>query len=117
MRRDERLAADDHFGAIGLERIRRVVEADIEEHFQKKIGGAVDEKLQPWIVDDAAALHEPAAKHTLVTVIERAPIADDVPGVVGLVRHHDHHCVAAHVTEAKRDGPPEPVRARIPDGP
>ena len=55
---EERLHRVDHFAAIRLESVRRVVVAVAEEQADEAVRQPVDDELDAWIVVDGAAAHE-----------------------------------------------------------
>src|ERR1035437_2863619 len=65
MWRDERLATRDDRAPVSFERIRRVVQRNLENAADKKIGEPVHEQLHLRIINHAAALDEPAAEHAV----------------------------------------------------
>src|SRR5437867_1457795 len=115
MGRNEGAAAVDGLAAIGLEGVGDIIELDAKEESQKVVDQSVQNQLETWIVDGAAALDESAAKDTVVPFVQLCPVADDVAAVVGLVRHHDHCGIPLHVVEALDYGPAEPVEAVVLD--
>ena len=54
MGRHEGAAALDHAPAVGLEGVRRVVQADVEHHPDEEVRQAVHEELQARVVHDVA---------------------------------------------------------------
>src|SRR5207249_8884654 len=68
--RDQRPAAVDDLLAIGLERVGRVVQPDGEQRLDEEVRHAVEEPLDPGIVDHPAALLEPAAEHAIVSLAQ-----------------------------------------------
>src|SRR5438876_1646005 len=115
MGRNEGAAAVDGLAAIGLEGVGDIIELDAKDQSQKVVAQSVQNQLETWIVDGAAALDESAAEDTVVSVVQLCPIANDIAAVVGLVRHHDHCGVPLHVVEALDDGPAESVAALVLD--
>jgi hypothetical protein len=109
--------AGDDVAAVGFEGVGGVVEAVAEEDADEEVGKAVEEELEGWVVDDAAAFGEAGAEDAAdVGVLEFLPVADDVAWVVGLVGHHDDAGGAAEVVEAEGDGAAEAVGAGVADG-
>ena len=51
MRGDERPAAVDHGPAVRLERVGRVVERDAEQQPDAEVDKAIEQQLEPRIVD------------------------------------------------------------------
>src|ERR1035437_3539692 len=78
MGRQERPAALDDGAAIGLEGIGRVIERDVEADAHEKIRDAIDEELNPRVVDDLATLDEPAAEDAFPALVEQPPVAHGV---------------------------------------
>ena len=113
MRGDERPAALDHFPAIGLKGVRRVVEFDAEKNFEEKVGQSIQEQFDLWIIDHASAFDEPAAKNAVVALVQPIPVTNDVARIVGFVRHHDDNRVATHLIEPPGDRAPKSVRPGI----
>src|ERR1019366_8057512 len=74
--RQKRPAALDDGAAIGLEGIGRVVERDGEADAHEKIRTAIDEEFDPRVIDDLAALDEPAAEDALPPPVEQSPVTN-----------------------------------------
>src|SRR5207245_11436878 len=105
MGRNEGAAAVDGLAAIGLEGVGDIIELDAKEASQKVVDQSVQNQLETWIVDGAAALAESAAKETVVPFVKLCQLADDIAALVGVVRHHDHWRIRLDVVEALGSGP------------
>ena len=106
--------AVDDFAAVGFEGVGGVVEAVAEEGADEEVGESVEEELEGWVVDDAAAFGEAGAEDAVdVGVLEFLPVADDIAWVIGLVGHHDDNGVAAEGIKARSDGAAEAVGSGV----
>src|SRR5581483_5299530 len=104
MRREQRPAAIDDRTAIGFESIGCIIERDVKEHLDEKVGQAVDEKFQPGIINDVPSADKAAAKNAFPALVQQAPVTDGILGRVGGVGHHDRAGVAAHPVETANNG-------------
>src|SRR5687768_10801438 len=113
MRRKERAATIDDGLAIGFKSIGRVVESNVKEQAQKTIGQTVNPELHRRIIDNAAALDKAAPKDAVITFGELFPVAHHIPTIIGFIRHHDDHGIAANLVQAKNDGATKATFANI----
>jgi len=102
--RDQRLATVNRGLAIGFEGVGGVVEAVVEQGPDKTVEDPVQDHFVCRIVDGAAALDEAAAEDRVIPFVEKVPVADHVPAIVGFVRHHDHRSITFHRGETVKDG-------------
>ena len=84
-----------------------------EDHADPEVDEAVDDQLEPRVVDHAAALDEAAAEHAVVALLELLPVPHHVAAVVALVGHHDDRRVAGHRVEPLGDRASEAVQPLV----
>ena len=113
VRREDRAYAIDHSFAVGLEGVRRIVKAVVEEDPHKRICQAVYKEFDRWIVDDPAALHEAAAEDTIIALVQLVPVAHHIAAIIGFIGHHDDERIAIGGIQAAGDSPPEAVQLFI----
>jgi len=113
MRGHERSTAVDHTAAVGFKRVGRVVEGNVENCLNEQVSRPIHEELKFGVVVNGSAFDEAAAKNALVALLQEAPVRDGVLGVVGAIRHHNHHGVTRAVIESVDDGAPEAVQAIV----
>ena len=115
---EQRLDGLDHLAAVGLEGVRRVVEAMAEQDADEPVREPVQHQLGQRVVDHRRLGQEARAEDAVVALLEQAVVAHQVVRVVGAVGHHQRHRVALEAVEARADREPEParvVRAQAPD--
>src|SRR5215831_15592436 len=113
MGRNEGAAAVDGLAGVGLKGVSDIIELDAKDDLQEVVEQSVQNQLETWIVDGAAALNKSAAEDTVVPFVQLCPITNDVAAVVGLVRHHDDGGVPLHVIEPPDYCPAKPMEAVV----
>ena len=113
MRSDQGSATIDSFTTIGLEGIGGIIQPDAEQHHQKAVEEPVQYQLERRVIDRKASLDETAAENTVVSLVQLAPVAHNIVGIVRPVGHHDHHGIAVDPIKPGNDCPPESVRTNI----
>ena len=98
---------------VRLKRVGSVVEFDPKQKADEKIKRPVQHKLYPRVINHAAALQKAAPKHAVVAFVQCVPIAHHITAIVRLVRHHDHHGVAAHLRKPKLNRTAESVEPAV----
>ena len=66
MRCNQRATTFDHFPAVGLEGVGRVIECDAEKDFEEKISEPIQEQFDLGVIDHASAFDESAAKDAII---------------------------------------------------
>jgi len=107
MGRDQWATAVDRFTAIRFKGVGGIIQTDAEKGFEEVVGDAIEQELEPRVIDYSAALDKAAAENTVPTLIQMMPVPDDITAVIGLVSHHDDRGFAFHVIESTNDGPAE----------
>src|SRR5258708_7479668 len=115
MWRNERAAPLDDLASVGLKSVRRIVQLDPENPFEKRVRQPINQQLDPWIINEPRSFHETAAEYTVPSAIHLLPVQDHVPAIVRLVCHHDNCRVPAHLIQTTNDRSPETVRSGILD--
>ena len=113
VRREDRAYAIDDGFAIGLEGIRRIVEAVVEEDSHERICQAVYKEFDRWIVDNPAALHEAASEDAIIALVELLPVTHHIAAIIRLVGHHDDKRIALGGIQATGDRPPKAVQVFV----
>ena len=110
---DQRLAAVDGGLAVGLECVGRIIEAMPEQQPDEAVEDPVQNQLVRRVIDDATTFEKAATEHRVRTLVEKMPIANHVPAIVGFVGHHNYRSISLHRGEAVKDGAADSMPLRI----
>ena len=111
--REKRPEAIQASFAVSFECIGCIIQSVAKEHADESIGQSVNRPLNGRVVDRSTALHKPAAKETIVSLVELAPVAGHIPTVVRLIRHHNDRGVPFHFVQALNNCTSKTVWCRV----
>jgi hypothetical protein len=76
----------------------------VEHQAEERIGHAVDQQFVERIVDDGASSNKAGTECRIPALVEKLPIPDDIPAIIRLVGHHNHHGIAVTVINPVDNG-------------